>query len=443
MKPDLRAKVASVNLSSLQKLKSAQVLLTFIVFCFGLSLSFQSGIKINTSQAYYFGFLTDYFILTIHPADILIILLTLFTYQNIKLPKNLITTKNINLLLFGILILFWFIFSPNKILLIFGLIKLILFILLVFNILSLVTNQKNLFTFVKIFSIGFLSGMVISTFIGLIQFLTGVSPNISIIGSFHFLSTTPNIASGQIFNHQFLRAYGTSPHPNTFAALLVSSLAYSLFLISSSKTKNLKIICSFLVTIVIAGLIVSFSRSGILMAFVFVLLRYKHKLPFKPNLVVFLLINIILLTLVYISGINFESKTITERWELNLVGLKVFFDNFIIGVGPGNYLIEAQNYFFKNFNLRLFQPPHNFYILFLAEYGLIGLILIILLFKKIAKRFIYSQSLIKSRLLFPLAGAYSFGMLFDHYFLTQFQTSYILFVLVGLILAVDKMLDLK
>ncbi len=179
------------------------------------------------------------------------------------------------------------------------------------------------------------------------------------------------------------------------------------------------------------------------MAFVFVLLRYKHKLPFKPNLVVFLLINIILLTLVYISGINFESKTITERWELNLVGLKVFFDNFIIGVGPGNYLIEAQNYFFKNFNLRLFQPPHNFYILFLAEYGLIGLILIILLFKKIAKRFIYSQSLIKSRLLFPLAGAYSFGMLFDHYFLTQFQTSYILFVLVGLILAVDKMLDLK
>ena len=443
MKQDLRAKVASVNLSSLQKLKSPQLLLTLIVFCFGLSLNFQSGIKINTSQAYYFGFLTDYFILTIHPSDILIILMALFSLKNFKFKKNLKIQKFVYLLFLTTLIALWFIFSPNKTLLVFGLIKLIFVSLLIFSIFNLTTNSKTLYLFIKIFSIGLISGAVISTFIGLIQFSTGISPNIPIIGSYRFFSTTPNIASGLIFNNSFLRAYGTTPHPNILAALLVSALAYSIFIINSAKTKYLKFLCSLLVGIFTIGLVGSFSRTGIIMAIILVLLRYKNNLPINYKFIILFIPSFILFSLFYISGISIESKTISERLELNLIGLKVFFDNLIIGVGPNNYLIVAQNYFFQNFNLRLFQPPHNFLILFLAEYGIIGLILVLLFFKQTIGKFVKSQPQIKSHLLLPLVGAYGFGMIFDHYFLTQFQTNYIFAVLIGLILATNKMLDLK
>ncbi len=408
-----------------------------------MSLNFQAGIKLNTSQAYYFGFLTDYFILSIHPADILIILLVIFSYTNFKFKKNLKSPQFNYSLLLAVLTVLWFVFSPNKTLLVFGLIKLILILLLIFSVFNLATKPKTLFLFIKIFSIGLISGAVISTFIGLIQFSTGISPNIPIIGSYRFFSTTPNIASGLIFDHTFLRAYGTTPHPNILAALLVSALAYSIFIINSSKTKNLKLICSLLVGVFIIGLVVSFSRTGIIMAIIFVLLRYKNKLPINRKFILLFIPSVVLFLLFYVSGINLESKTVSERLELNLIGLKVFFDNFIIGVGPNNYLIVAQNYFFQNFNLRLFQPPHNFLILFLAEHGLVGLILVSLFFKQTASKFVKTQSQIKSQLLLPLAGAYGFGMIFDHYFLTQFQTSYLLAVLVGLILAANKMLDLK
>lgn len=442
-KQDLRAKVASVNLSSLQKLKSPQLLLTLIVFCFGLSLNFQAGIKLNTSQAYYFGFLSDYFIFSLHPTDILIILLVIFSCINLKFKKTLKSPKFIYSLLLIVLTVLWFVFSPNKTLLVFGLIKLILISLLIFSIFNLATKPKTLFLFIKIFSIGLISGAVISTFIGLIQFSSGISPNIPIIGSYRFFSTTPNIASGLIFDYSFLRAYGTTPHPNILAALLVSALAYSIFIINSSKTKYLKFLCSLLVGIFTIGLVISFSRTGIIMATIFILLRYKNKLPINHKFIILFIPSVILFLLFYVSGISFESKTVSERLELNLIGLKVFFDNFIIGVGPNNYLIVAQNYFFQNFNLRLFQPPHNFLILFLAEHGLIGFILVLLFFKQAVSKFVKSQSRIKSQLLLPLAGAYGFGMIFDHYFLTQFQTSYIFALLVGLILASNKMLDLK
>ena len=179
------------------------------------------------------------------------------------------------------------------------------------------------------------------------------------------------------------------------------------------------------------------------MAIILVLLRYKNNLPINYKFIILFIPSFILFSLFYISGISIESKTISERLELNLIGLKVFFDNLIIGVGPNNYLIVAQNYFFQNFNLRLFQPPHNFLILFLAEYGIIGLILVLLFFKQTIGKFVKSQPQIKSHLLLPLVGAYGFGMIFDHYFLTQFQTNYIFAVLIGLILATNKMLDLK
>ncbi len=370
-------------------------------------------------------------------------MLAIFSCINLNFEKPLKSPKFIYVLFLIVLTALWFIFSANKTLLVFGLIKLILISLLIFSIFNLATKPKTLFLFIKIFSIGLISGAVISTFIGLIQFSSGISPNIPIIGSYRFFSTTPNIASGLIFDYSFLRAYGTTPHPNILAALLVSALAYSIFIINSSKTKYLKFLCSLLVGIFTIGLVISFSRTGIIMATIFILLRYKNKLPINHKFIILFIPSVILFLLFYVSGISFGSKTVSERLELNLIGLKVFFDNFIIGVGPNNYLIVAQNYFFQNFNLRLFQPPHNFLILFLAEHGLIGFILVLLFFKQAVSKFVKSQSRIKSQLLLPLAGAYGFGMIFDHYFLTQFQTSYIFALLVGLILASNKMLDLK
>jgi len=412
---------------------------------FALSLSFQTGLKLDTSQAYYFGFLTDYFIFSIHIADILILILSLtflkidirqIKYKKIAHTHLLLVSSTI------VLVSAWIISNPNHKLLLFGLIRIFLFLLTVFVIKKICKTKIQTTKTLQIISTGIISGLIISISIGLVQFTSGLSPNIPLIGSYSFSSSTPNIATSYFLDHKFLRAYGTTPHPNILSALIVFGIALLSFTMFIKKQKpNFAYIFS--LGILLLGIIISFSRTGILMLAIFFLVRIKKSFPNYNKYFVLISILVLGLVLSLISGLTLQSKSITERFELNLVGFKIFIDSPFFGVGVGNYLVGAQNYFFQSFNLRLFQPPHNAIILFLTEYGLVGVFIVVLaIFRPLVLLF-QSQSKLSQYLLIPILLAFMFGSLFDHYFLTQFQTNYILAIVFGLILVSNKMLDWK
>lgn len=446
MKQNPKVKAVSANLLSLPRHNFFSLLYSLTLFLFGLSLSFQTGYKLDLSQAYIFGFLTDYFIFYIRASDLLlaIFLIIIFTREYklfIPYPTGKIIARSIILIAF---ILIWYLESLNKTLYFFSLIRLFFFITLITVVFRLAsTSPKNFSNLVKLFSLGLISGSVISSIIGLIQFFSGVSPNISIIGSYFFNSLTPNIALGQIGNFSFLRAYGTSPHPNIFSLVLISSIVYLLFIFRSVKNHLTKLFYLFTLLLLLIAMFTAFSRAGILMFLSVLVLRFiKLKLKSQTIILIFVALAVVIPFYIF-TNLTPESKSITERIELNLIGIKVFIDNFFFGVGPGNYLLSAQEYFFKGFNLRLFQPPHNFFILFLAEYGIIFFIFILYLTLPLITRL---PAIFKSHtgreLILPLVVIYSYGLMVDHYFMTSFQAIYLFGVLIGLILALNKMLDL-
>ena len=98
----------------------------------------------------------------------------------------------------------------------------------------------------------------------------------------------------------------------------------------------------------------------------------------------------------------------------------------MLGVGPGNYVYVL---FIQNPGLSpwFYQPVHNVYLLFLAEWGIIGVIFILFLaywfFKEIWKN---------NREILPLWVLVVTAFLFDHYFYTSYSGILIICILVAL-----------
>lgn len=85
----------------------------------------------------------------------------------------------------------------------------------------------------------------------------------------------------------------------------------------------------------------------------------------------------------YLSGSSTEA-----RFEAGSLGLRIFNMNPILGSGIGRYFERVYTNKFVTFDgVTGLIDPHNMYILILSELGLIGLILFVLLFINILKRF--------------------------------------------------------
>ncbi len=112
-------------------------------------------------------------------------------------------------------------------------------------------------------------------------------------------------------------------------------------------------------------------------------------------------------------------ESFVERLLLAKAAVKMLYDNLFLGVGLGSFLHELPNYYtgHKYFFL---QPVHNIFLLFGAEGGIIGLILLILIFV-----YLFTKTNLSGRAILLIILALGF---FDHYFLTL-QQGQLLFVL--------------
>ncbi len=180
-----------------------------------------------------------------------------------------------------------------------------------------------------------------------------------------------------------------NPNPAGTYLMICSILGISLLLINKSKFGNL---FGFFYSIFsLIALVYTYSRGAWLgfLSSSLILIYYAYKKKFNYNLVVIITLLIIISIILFLPGkvidrfesiIDFESSSIQQRFLQYSTGLKIFMDNPILGVGPGQFPLVYIKY--KTPNAREFEHIHNLYLHLLVELGLSGFISL-MIFSKI------------------------------------------------------------
>ncbi len=248
------------------------------------------------------------------------------------------------------------------------------------------------------------------------------------LGERTFNLITPGIAKAIVSGQLILRPYATFPHPNVLAGFILVSL---ILIGAKNKKQGFKRILR-LTAQVLGGIaiLLSFSRAtwliGLLLGFGLIIRSLRE---WKQRI-----IGLILL-LVFVIGFYSRfalplsgQETITQRFSLGSIAVKMVKGNLLAGVGLNNFIPRLPDYW-QQFGMTYWlQPAHNIYLLIAAETGLVGLLIflwfLILTFRKllVTKR----QALIAALCVALLLS------LFDHYWLTLQQTQLLLVVIFGL-----------
>jgi O-antigen ligase len=219
-----------------------------------------------------------------------------------------------------------------------------------------------------------------------------------------------------------LRAYGTTPHPNILGGFALLSLLGPASLFLANKKPNYLALILLSLGITVIGL--TFSRSAWLALIVFIfflILKSKYLNSRQLYLLIAVSLVVIVLTLyplrdlvltrVSNSSVETEQLSIRGRSWLNQQGLEIIRQHPLTGVGIGAFIITLANDALEGAPI---EPVHNILLLAGAELGIMGVILIILLFTSIGVSVIKAKtpkSIMASALVIGL-GLISF---FDHY----------------------------
>jgi O-antigen ligase len=255
-------------------------------------------------------------------------------------------------------------------------------------------------------------------------------------------------ALGQVF----VRAYGSFPHPNVFAAFLVVGLCLALkFTIEKAALAGNKtyLFGILIVNLLVLGLILSFSRAAWLagaLAFVaLAVFTWNKALPAVKarlslifgSVIIFIGVTVwLLMPLVQQRG-NVFDKAYKERRSYNRVALEMIQQSPIFGLGPGESLLHMEQGLGVGLEPWQVQPIHNYYLLLAAEIGVPALLLFLYYLFVVGwggLRRVFARSAQNPNLPYLLAGlgACCVLMLFDHYFYTIQPTILLFWLWLGL-----------
>lgn len=312
----------------------------------------------------------------------------------------------------------------------------------------------------------FFAAVSVQAIVAVLQFLNQQSLGLKWLGESNLSTSIPNVA--EIMNDGFtwLRAYGTQPHPNVLAYLLVISLIFGIYLYARVKSTSWRVAISALTGLQIMALIMTFSRTawlGLLIgvgALIILCITWRgprpwiHRLSIRalyPLIITGIITCASLITLwpLILGRLTTEDangdQAATYRRELNLLGWDRFASHPIFGIGPKQFvpsMVAEQAIITEPWK---FQPVHNGFLLLLVENGIGGFfafgIIIMTKFytqgrrlKNVPRGTFFDQNtdvlyvfIISSTVLASL-----FMMLFDHYILDIQQSSLTFWLLLGL-----------
>jgi len=353
----------------------------YILVTLPLNLTYQlsTNVLFFNTDPYVSGIYTNYLVPTISIVDIgLFLLLASYVYEyGWKHIKVIFHKYLFYLIPFGIFIIFQSIFrlDLNSLVnggrLIFGIISL-LFLIDYFK------TQKHSNWYKYILWISIVS-VFIQGVLGILQFLGGASIGLSMLGESQVVSGMQGSSFVTLNSEVFLRAYGTFPHPNVLGGYFVMNVLLGIYLYSKSKDfyKNLSILLIILSSIFVT---LTFSRISILLVLVIVFVTLIYRLvkgkvfSFAPALLIERFSNLI-------SG---NDTSWTDRVNLMKSSLSVIKNNLLFGMGLGNFTKGMENNIPATVNgVLLIQPVHNVLLLMIAELGIVGSLLYVILLGKI------------------------------------------------------------
>ncbi len=243
--------------------------------------------------------------------------------------------------------------------------------------------QKVLYAFVL--------GLIIPSFLGLWQFFTGTSPELSWLGLAGHDALVAGTSVVETMSDRLMRAYGSFQHPNLFGGYLAFGMVCLMMLprwYRKLRDRRLLMLISILLA---TAFILTFSRSAWLAFFVAMfiggwVLLWEHRVAVKkamPYLTVTLLAIVISLLVFwepvaarFHPSFRLEAQSIAERQAGYELYLPTIQNDLWFGVGIGNYTVElAANHLGSP--AWAYQPIHNTILLILGEIGIIGLIFFI------------------------------------------------------------------
>ncbi len=298
-----------------------------------------------------------------------------------------------------------------------------------------IASQASKFKNIIFWGLGL--AILMESSISLLQFIKGGTLGLWILGERTFSISTPGIAKFDFRGVQFLRPYGTFPHPNVLAGFMIISPVI-LNLIQGPHSYRSRIWSGMIIVLSGVTTILTVSRVALLAGY----LEAAFLLPRKWKMILVAVV-LVLLPFIFIrfsSLFSFDSLTILRREELAGNALKLFATSPILGIGLNNFIpLSAES--LVSGPSRFLQPVHNIFLLALSETGLVGLLGLLVMFGyPIIRLFKLSPKPYPLNPILIIWAVVIFLGMFDHYFLTLPQGYRLLFLVWGISLS---MLNLK
>lgn len=326
----------------------------------------------SSPYQHFFLYLSDIFFLV----SFLCIGLSLF-FDSSKLA--LITFGNRFLLFFWLTLLtlaeLSLIFSADRMLSFFLVLRLVQGFSLYLMILNQYIPLRILFSI-------FLFGMLGESLLGVFQYLHGGSLGLSFLGEAPLNTGMTGVSTLMVDGQETLRAYGTFPHPNIFAAYGVVGF---FMLLGAYKQHPYRY--RVIAVLLFAAFLVTFSRTAFFAAMIGYSVYYgitKRQLGLKAMATMGAVL-LVLLTTLNIGGLFLErmkfqdTQALQFRAENFTDGMRLLIAR-PFGVGLGQSSMALQAVVPDKLSPWEYQPAHNLFLAVSNELGLLGLALYLSLF---------------------------------------------------------------
>lgn len=391
-------------------IKVLLLLLSAIIFLVPSNLF----IKIAVDQAYVNGLLVDYLIPKFYLSDIFIIILLLLWLIKVIKNKTQVSFKKENWAIYFLLPIFIVrqLLTPYPLAAVWYVLKIAEFILL-----FLFLNKHQPLLKKPLIYYTIVSTIIFQSSLAIWQFLTQKT----FLG-FKFFGE-PNLANSIGLTKDMwwhtgrVLPYATTPHPNILGGILA---IFSLFLMTNNQNKILTSFCVSLALIIIVLTQSISALSMLIMGLLLLALKpdYQQVTNFKKKMTIGLIVIFFIMPVL----INLASKlstadSLNRRDYLQNAALEMLRENLIFGVGLNQFAARVEEYSSSKEVVRFVQPVHHVGMLWVAETGLLGIILLLIISKKTN----WGKATLPLLILLPIISL-------DHYLLTQ-QSGMLLFVL--------------
>lgn len=382
------------------------------------------GKHFEVYDSYVWGILSDYLVPTVYLQDLLIIVLLVLWVKEKGFPTTGQIGVFLNIRLVRALIFFLFslflstLISERFIPSLFIFIRALLYALLAFYISLELSVEKDFFNVIKIISYSVIFLSVLSA----AQFLKQGSlfNNYLILGEQPYSYSTWGVLKENVLGKSVIPSYGLFRHPNIFGGFL-SVLLLWLFPYLKRNTLHKVAFFSGILSLLLTFSYVAWGSTLLGLVLGSYINNHTLKKEAKRKAVMLTLGLVLVVTLILPLAATSQNPSLSRRGRFFNISVETAKENFLYGVGPGNFVSVLGDISFN-------QPVHNIFLLILAESGIFAFVFfIVILFLTIRDSV---SPLHFSVFLISLLQIIFVGSL-DHYFWTIHQTLLLLWIVLG------------